>query len=118
MILSFSVMTSPEPGCAGGNTCRSRGHHHGETCALAWLAVDVEQAPQFVHSFAHALQAEVRTRSRPIAGFQSLSVVGHGEVGTVGGKPQLDVDVCGAAVFERVGQRLEADTKEMMLLGG
>ena len=42
----------------------------------------------------------------------------HDEVGAVGTEPQLDIDAGGAAVLERVGQRLEADAQQMMLLRG
>ena len=82
----------------------------------ARLAVDLQPPSQLVHALANALQAEVPVRRARVARPQPASIVSHHEIRFVTAEAQLDVDAMGVGVLQRVGEPLETDTQEMVLL--
>src|SRR5438034_184550 len=117
MIVSFSAML---------NRVRSQipnrslpcGHCHRELRPLAGPAVEAKHAPELVDALAHALQSEMVAGQVVFYVAKSSAVVANDEIGFRVAKTQLDIDVRRIRMFERVGQRLQADAQQVMFLCG
>src|SRR6184192_808743 len=117
MIVSFSAMLNRARSQIP-NRALPRGHRHRELRPLAGPAVEPKDAPELVDALAHALQAEMVAGQVVFHVAKSSAVVTNDEIGLRVPKPHLDIDARRIRMFERIGQRLEADAQEMVFLCG
>ena len=96
--------------CAGTATVTAR--------AAARRAVDRQHAAQFVDALADALQPEMMAGEILRALAHAAAVVLHHDRQAAVLEPQHDVDAPRARVLERVGDRLEPDAKQVVLVRG
>ena len=116
--LEFVGHSSAQPARATTDTIVPAGTLTRKPCPRTGRTVDVQEPTELVHPLPDALQPEVGAAGRALAGFQPLSVICHDEIGRVSTKTQLDLDVRGPTMFQRVGQRFQTDPEQMMFLGG
>ena len=93
-------------------------HGDRDARAAAWRTVDRQHASQFVDALTDALQPEMMTGEvlRPLP--HAAPVVLHHERQAALLEPQHDVDAPRARVLQRVGDRLETDAEQVVLVGG
>ena len=78
----------------------------------------LQHAAQLVDPLANAEQAEMAAGAdRPASMRQPAAVVAHRQLDAVRVEPQQDVDPPRAGVLQRVGERLEADAQQVVLVG-
>src|SRR5512138_2803805 len=100
---------------AGG---RPNGNTHGDLGAAAGLALELELASHLVDAFANAPEPEPAGGRIVVDRRESAPVIPHRQVHHLVAEAQLDVDAPGLRVLDRIGERLEADAQEMVLLRG
>src|SRR5438093_499095 len=94
------------------------GHRHRQLRALTGPAVQPKHATELVDALPLALQSEMVAGQIIFYVAKASAVVANDEIGFRLAKAQLDVDARRIGMFERVGQRLEADAQEVVLLRG